>query len=264
MEGFKNEEILNQVDENHRGALEQGKSVSDLAVRLLNIQQGDLVFCPSLNSSIVCDEIIGEGAEPVFIDSEYNSLNMSIVALKKAFKYYSEIGRLPKGVVISNIYNQSVNIDELVNICDKYKVPLIEDTKILASEDLDKKVEKKKYIYEYYEEALKDIDEIKMQNNIDYGKSNYYVSIAILSTESNVKPTDIISALKEENVEAKYICKPMHIQDIYKNYNFFSSYSYHGISVAEEVFSRGVCLPSDINMCDKDLDKIISVIKIFF
>ena len=335
-------EVAEYVGVKHAAALVSGTSAIHLAIKLLDIKQGDLVFCSSLTFAASCNPIIYEDAEPVFIDSEYNSLNMSPVALKKAFEYYSEMGRLPKAVIVVHLYGQAANMDEIMSICNKYNVPVIEDAAeslgatykgkqtgtfgkyaifsfngnkiittsgggMLVSNDeeaikkarfwstqsrdneryyqhtelgynyrmsnvvagvgrgqirvLDERIEKKKYIYEYYKEAFKDIDEIEMENICDYGEPNYWLSIGILSPESSVKPLDIILALEEENIESRHIWKPMHMQPFYEKYNFFSSYSYHGISVAEDIFNRGICLPSDTKMTDEDLDRVISIVR---
>src|SRR5690606_3878844 len=67
------------------------------------------------------------GAEPVFIDSEEETWNMSPNALRKAFAAANKEGRLPKAVIVVNLYGQSAKMDELMAICNEYDVPVIED-----------------------------------------------------------------------------------------------------------------------------------------
>src|SRR5699024_7125883 len=68
-----------------------------------------------------------EGAEPVFIDSEPSTWNMSPVALKKALEEAKKLDELPKAVIVVNLYGQSANMDALLFICNFYGVPMIED-----------------------------------------------------------------------------------------------------------------------------------------
>ena len=83
-------EIAEYVGVKDAAALVSGTSAIHLAIKLLGIKSGDIVFCSSLTFAASCNPIIYENAEPVFIDSEYESLNMSPKALKKAFKYYKQ------------------------------------------------------------------------------------------------------------------------------------------------------------------------------
>ena len=83
-------ELAEYVGIKHASALVSGTSSIHLAIKLLGIKAGDVVFCSSLTFAATCNPIIYEGAEPVFIDSEYDSLNMSPIALKKSFEVYSE------------------------------------------------------------------------------------------------------------------------------------------------------------------------------
>src|SRR5699024_9430400 len=71
--------------------------------------------------------ILYQGAEPVFIDSEPESWNMSPRALKKAFQKAIQEGILPKAVIVVNLYGQSAKMDEIMGICKQFNVPVIED-----------------------------------------------------------------------------------------------------------------------------------------
>ena len=108
-------------------ALSSGTAGIHIALDLLGVQQDDVVFCSSLTFIASANPILYLGAEPVFIDSDLESWNMSPVALEKAFKAYEEKGEMPKAVVIVNLYGQSAKMDELMAICDRYNVPVVED-----------------------------------------------------------------------------------------------------------------------------------------
>ena len=107
-------EIAEYVGIDHASALVSGTSAIHLAIKLLDIKAGDVVFCSSLTFAASCNPIIYEGAEPVFIDAEYDSLNMSPIALKNAFEVYSAKGRLPKAVIVVHLYGQPAKMDEII------------------------------------------------------------------------------------------------------------------------------------------------------
>ncbi len=129
---------------------------------------------------------------------------------------------------------------------------------------LEDRIAKKKEIFETYKEAFKEIEDIEMMPVCEYGEPNYWLTTITLSENSKVKPLDIILALEKENIESRPIWKPMHIQPYYKEYDFYSHNDDDEISVSEDIFNRGVCLPSDTKMSDNDIDRVIGIIKILF
>lgn len=129
---------------------------------------------------------------------------------------------------------------------------------------LEDRIAKKKEIFETYKEAFKEIEDIEMMPVCEYGEPNYWLTTITLSENSKVKPLDIILALEKENIESRPIWKPMHIQPYYKEYDFYSHNDEEEISVSEDIFNRGVCLPSDTKMSDNDMDRVIGIIKNLF
>ncbi len=129
---------------------------------------------------------------------------------------------------------------------------------------LEERIAKKKEIFETYTEAFKDIEDIEMMPVCEYGEPNYWLTTITLNENSKVKPLDIILALEKENIESRPIWKPMHIQPYYKEYEFYSHNDEEEISVSEDIFNRGVCLPSDTKMSDHDMDRVIGIIKNLF
>lgn len=130
---------------------------------------------------------------------------------------------------------------------------------------LNERIAKKKEIFETYKEVFKDIEEIEMAPVCDYGKPNYWLSVMTLKKESKVKPLDIILALERENIEARHIWKPMHMQPFYKDYAFFShNEDKNEISISEDIFNRGLCLPSDTKMTKEDIERVIYIIRKLF
>lgn len=117
---------------------------------------------------------------------------------------------------------------------------------------LDKRVQKKKAIFEFYKRELSKLDGLEFMPINDWNEPNYWLSCMTLS--GNVKPLDIMMALEKENIESRPIWKPMHMQPFFEKYDFF------GEGVAEQIFENGICLPSDTKMSKEDLNKITTII----
>ena len=108
-------------------ALSTGTSAIHLALRYLGVSDGDIVFCQSFTFAGTCNPIIYQNAVPVFIDSDIATWNMCPIALEEAFGKYDKMGKLPKAVIVVHLYGLSADLDRIIEVCDKYEVPLIED-----------------------------------------------------------------------------------------------------------------------------------------
>ena len=108
-------------------ALSSGTAAMHMAIKLLRIGKGDIVFCQSLTFSATVNPVIYEGATPVFIDSDKSTWNMSPEALKKAFEKYAKLNKLPKAVIVVHLYGLAADMDAITEICMQYNVPIIED-----------------------------------------------------------------------------------------------------------------------------------------
>ncbi|MFA9468196.1 DegT/DnrJ/EryC1/StrS family aminotransferase [Streptococcus sp. E24BD] len=104
-------------------ALSSGTSALHLAMKLAGVKRGDKVFCSDLTFSATVNPVVYEGAEPVFIDSEYDTWNMDPAALEKAFEIYPHV----KIVVLVHLYGVPSKLDEIKAICDKHGAILVED-----------------------------------------------------------------------------------------------------------------------------------------
>lgn len=124
--GFE-EAMVARMGEGRALAVSAGTAAIHLALRYLGVTAEDYVFCSSMTFIGSCAAINYMGATPVFIDSEPNSWNMSPVALEKAFKWASMTGKLPKAVIIVDLYGHPADYDKLLPICEKYNTPVIED-----------------------------------------------------------------------------------------------------------------------------------------
>ena len=126
---------------------------------------------------------------------------------------------------------------------------------------LETRIQQKKAIFKRYEEAFKEIEGLNMMPIREYGEPNYWLSCAILDAECQIKPLDIILALEAENIESRPIWKPMHLQPIFKDYPYYMDDNH---SVSEDVFNRGICLPSDTKMTIEEQEYVIEIIKSLF
>ncbi len=108
-------------------ALSSGTAALHLSAELLGIKKGDRVFCSSFTFAATIAPFFHNGAECVFIDSEPESWNMSPQALKIALEDSYKNGKLPKAVILVNLYGQSCDMEPLLKLCDSFGVPVIED-----------------------------------------------------------------------------------------------------------------------------------------
>lgn len=126
VDGFE-QEVAAYAGVGHAAAVSSGTAAIHLALLLLGVQAGDTVFCSSLTFVGSANPILYTGARPVFIDSEPESWNMSPAALERAFDWARREGRMPRCVVIVNLYGQSADMDALLPICARHGVPVLED-----------------------------------------------------------------------------------------------------------------------------------------
>lgn len=118
---------------------------------------------------------------------------------------------------------------------------------------LDQRVQKKKYIYEFYKRELSHLEGINFMPENEWDNSNYWLSCATLT--GSIRPLDVMQALEQENIESRPVWKPMHMQP------FFEKYDYIGSDVSESLFLNGLCLPSDTKLTDAGLNKVVKIIK---
>lgn len=318
-----------------------GTAAIHLALRLLEVGTDDSVFCSSLTFVATANPILYQGAQPVLIDSEMDTWNMSPQALERALEDAQAKGKLPKAVMVVNLYGQSAKMDELLAICDRYGVPMIEDAaeslgssykgqksgtfgkigiysfngnKIittsgggaLASNDekalqrakflstqardpavhyqhselgynyrmsnivagvgrgqlevLDQRVEQRRAVFARYYEALGEFDGIDFQPELEDTMSNRWLTaLTVDPGKTGVSRHDLIDALTAENIDARPVWKPMHLQPLYEDAPYYPHEE--GDSVSDYLFEYGLCLPSGSNMSLDDQERVIRVIR---
>ncbi len=121
------QEFCQAIGSSHAAAVSSGTAAIHLALRLLGVQQDDEVFVSTLTFIASAGPITYLNARPVFIDSETSTWNMNPQLLVDTLQHRARIGKLPKAVLLVHIYGQSADIDPILEICNQYEIPIIED-----------------------------------------------------------------------------------------------------------------------------------------
>ena len=318
-------------------ALSSGTSAIHLALKAAGVQQGDVVICQDLTFSATVNPVAYEKAVPVFVDSDYETWNMSPEALEEALKKYPNA----KAVMPVHLYGNPANMDQIMKICQRYGVPVIEDAaeslgtiyhgkytgtfgtygvfsfngnKIITTSGggmlvcnleeekakeriakvrfwatqareparhyehkeigynyrmsnilagigrgqmkvLEQRIERKRKIFAYYQEHLGDLECISFMPVHENERANCWLSVIQIAEDCPVKPLDVMTALERSNAESRPVWKPMHLQPVFAGCDYID----HG-GVAETLFNRGVCLPSDTKMTEADLERVCGTI----
>ncbi len=325
--------IAEYVGVKEAAALNSGTAALHMAVKLAGVQRGDIVLCSDLTFAATVNPVSYEGGMQVFIDSEKETWNMDPKALEIGLRKYNA-----KAVIIANLYGTPAKLDEIRELCQKYKVTLIEDAaeslgatykgiqtgifgkysalsfngnKIITTSGggmflsdneeavkkvrfwstqarencpwyehkeigynyrmsnivagigrgqmlhLDEHISQKKAIYMRYKEAFKDLP-VQMNPYLSCSEPNFWLSCLTINEGEKVTPEDIRLALAKENIESRPIWKPMHMQPVYKNNDFIMT---ENRPVSEDIFARGICLPSDNKMTEQQQNVVIEIIK---
>ena len=117
----------------------------------------------------------------------------------------------------------------------------------------------KKEIYRQYSEAFADIPEISMNPLNPDGDANCWLSCMTIAEGCPVTPDEVMDALAAYNIESRPIWNPMHLQPVFAGCDFVQAKE--GMSVSEDIFRRGLCLPSDIKNTAEDMQLIIQIVR---
>ena len=331
-------ELASYVGASDAAALSSGTSAIHLALKAAGVRQGDVVICQDLTFSATVNPVAYEKAVPVFVDSDYETWDMSPEALEDALKKYPNA----KAVMPVHLYGNPANMYRIMEICQRYGVPVIEDaaeslgtiyhgrytgtfgdygafsfngnkiittsgggmlvcnleeekakeriakvrfwatqareparhyehkeigynyrmSNILAGigrgqmKALEQRVEQKRKIFAYYQEHLGDLEGISFMPVHEDERANCWLSVIQIAEDCPVKPLDVMEALEQGDVESRPVWKPMHLQPVFAGCDYID----HG-GVAETLFNRGVCLPSDTKMTEADLERVCGMIR---
>jgi UDP-N-acetylbacillosamine transaminase len=311
-------------------AVVNGTSAIHLALIVLGIGRDDDVLASTFTFIGSVSSIVYQGANPVFIDSDKESWNLSPKLLEE---YLQTCEKKPKALIVTHLYGMSADIEKIAQICKKYDIYLIEDAaeslgatfdekhtgtfgdfgiysfngnKLLAiggggilisqnkqwidkakyygtqakedelyyehvevgynyrlpntvasyavaqMEVVEQRVEKKRQIFNWYQEFLDDIEEVEFMPELPNSKGNRWLTALVFhKTDFN----KIIKALNEVNVESRPLWKPMHMQPVFKDAKRFVD------GTSEEFFKKGLCLASSTIMERDDVKMICDVIR---
>jgi pyridoxal phosphate-dependent aminotransferase EpsN len=334
-------ELASYVGANEAVAVSSGTAAIHLALSLLGVTKGDKVFCSSLTFVASANPILYQGAEPVFIDSEPDTWNMSPEALEQGIVDASYEGKLPKAVIVVNLYGQSAKMNEIISICNFYGVPIIEDAAeslgasykgkasgtfgkfgvysfngnkiittsgggMLVSDDIaalakarflatqardpaphyqhsevgynyrmsnilagvgraqlnliDDRVRAKRVIFMRYYQELSKEPGVTFMPELEGTRSNRWLTtLTIDEKESGFGVRELLQKLQDENIEARPVWKPLHMQPLFKGNSYYPHSEKENVS--EHLFNTGICLPSGTNMSESEQLRVITCIK---
>lgn len=115
-------------EEGSVAALSSGTAALHLALIILGVKAGDEVICQSLTFAASANPIVYQGAAPIFVDSEPETLNISPVHLEEAIKDRINKGKKPKAIIGVHLYGMPYKVEEIHSIARKYDIPVIEDS----------------------------------------------------------------------------------------------------------------------------------------
>lgn len=112
-------------------------------------------------------------------------------------------------------------------------------------------VSRRREIHDTYTKALSDIEGVTVQHNpSDDYDSNFWLSTILIEPSTGKTPDDVRLSLEAENIETRLLWRPMHMQPVYKNA------PYYGGTVCEELFAKGLCLPSSSSLTDDEIKRV--------
>ena len=120
-------EMSAQLGDMHCCATSSGTAAIHLALIMLGVRPGDTVLCSSFTFVATANPIRQLGAEPVFIDSDDASWNMSPAALRRALETLRAEGRTVRACVTVDLYGQGCDYAAIAPICAEFGVPILED-----------------------------------------------------------------------------------------------------------------------------------------
>lgn len=320
--------------------VQSGTAAIHLALRLLEIQQGDLILCQSFTFIGSSNPILYEKATPVFIDSEAATWNMCPLALEKAILDLDKKGKRPKAIIVVHLYGMPAKMLEIMALSHKYNIPVIEDAaealgssidgqacgsfgdfgilsfngnkiittsgggallsnnlealqkaRFLATQAkdhaphyehtqlgynyrmsniaaaigvgqlkvLDERVAARRANYDFYQELLANIKGVQfLEEPTGYFSNRWLSCIIIDPLVTGISREDLRLALEKENIESRPLWKPMHMQPL------FAQSNYYGADFIEKLFQDGICLPSGSNLTPQEKERISNQLKVVF
>lgn len=318
-------------------ALGSGTAAMHLGLRLLGVGPGDEVLCSTLTFVASVNPICYLGARPVFIDSERSTWNMDPQLLGRALDARAARNRLPKAVVVVHLYGQCADMDPILEVCNRYQVPVLEDAaealgasyrgkpagsfgaisafsfngnKIITTSGggmlvsanqqwvdrarfwstqardpgvayehtemgynyrlsnvlaavgrgqlmvLDQRVAQRRAVAARYQQAFHDLAGLVPMPEASFGFHTRWLSCFLVDAERLGCDRDaLLAGLTGDEIEARPVWKPMHLQPLFQGCEVI------GGAVSEDLFRRGLCLPSSSSLTAEDQAEVIRSVR---
>lgn len=318
-------------------ALNSGTAALHLALRLAGVRPGDEVLCSTFTFVGSANPILYEGGRPVFVDAERASWNMDPALLAEALEARARRGRVPRALIVADIYGQCADWEPLRAAADRHGVFVIEDAaeavgatyrgrwagtfgavgvysfngnKILTTSGggmlvaadprlvahayklatqaretaphyehaelgynyrlsnvlaaigrgqlrgLAARVERRRALAARYQALLGDLPGVAFMPEPAAGRSTRWLTCLTLDPARAGATRDaVLAALAAADIEARPLWKPLHRQPLYSGAECI------GGAVAEELFARGLCLPSGSAMTEHDLQRVAGIVR---
>lgn len=312
--------------------LNSGTSAIHLALIQLGITHGDEVICQTFTFCGSANPIMYQGVKPVFVDSELDTWNMCPNHLEDAIKDRVSKGKKPKAIILVHLYGMPAQVDEILEVAEKYQIPLIEDAaealgssykgrkcgtfgdysilsfngnKIITTsgggalicntkeqkketifyatqardnaphyqhskvgynyrmsnisagigigqmEVLDKHIGLRQKMNVFYKNLFKNISGVRVfQESNNDRISNHWLSCITIEQGAKINRQSLQKAMLDANIETRPLWKPMHLQPVFLNS------AYYGNDESQQLFLKGLCLPSGSNLSEQDRNRI--------
>ena len=318
-------------------ALSSGTAAIHLGLKLLGVQVGDEVFCPTLTFVATANPILYIGARPILLDSDRATWNMDPQILEEALRECARRNKLPRAVIVVHLYGQCADMNPILDACGRYDVPVLEDaaealgttykgrpagtlgdvaafsfngnkiitttgggmlvaqkrewvdkarfwstqardpgiayehseigynyrmSNVLAGigrgqlEVLNLRVKQRRAVAFRYRDAFADLPGILLMPQACYGLHTNWLSCFLVDEEKfGCSRDQLIEALDAANIESRPVWKPMHLQALY------AQCERYGGEVAEDLFLRGICLPSSSSLSEAEQLHVINEVR---
>jgi len=120
---------------------------------------------------------------------------------------------------------------------------------------LTNRIMKKREIFNFYQNELSDIDEITFLEEYQGAFSNYWLTTILLEENSIIDREKLRLNLHNDNIESRPLWKPMHLQPVFQDCKSYVN------GVSEDLFNRGLCLPSGTSMTNEDMKRVVRKVK---
>lgn len=326
-------DMCQTVGVEHATALSSGTAALHLALIALGVEAGDEVWCSTLTFAASANAIRYVGAIPVFIDAARDTWCLDPELLTEGLEAAHARGRLPKAVIVVDLYGQCADYDSIVEVCERFGVAVIEDAAeslgstyrdraagamgqiavlsfngnkiittsgggMLLSRDkrhtdkalflatqardpaphyehshvgynyrmsnvlaaigrgqlsvLASRVAARRRNFAWYNETLRTIPSLEFMPEASYGSCNRWLTcLTFRPDELSFSPAQAVQHFEKSDIEVRQVWKPMHLQPVYRECRVL------GGKVAEDLFARGLCLPSGSSLTESDLTRVV-------